>query len=260
MANLEALAAQLNALQTELQQQYERQTRDRLPSLVDTKGSGKPATFSGKEDEWHEWSVRFESFVVGVMQAVLSWAAEQDTENRWADVQLKFGTAAPAADHIEDVLAKAGQLYVALQQLTSKEAFDVLRNAPMGAGLEGWRRLVRRYDPSTSQKKRVMLRSILNPGEATSVASLRSAMEKWEEQVCSHERKKDASGVEEKIPESILMATLESLCPASIEAHLRLNHSRLRTYRARKAAADAPAADDPMDASGLWQTKGKGGK
>eukprot|EP00971_Amphidinium_carterae_P285898 5676538-Amphidinium_carterae.1 len=68
---------------------------------------------------------------------------------------------------MEDVLAKAGQLYVALQQLTSKEAFDILRNAPVGAGLEGWRRLARRYDPSTSQRKRVLLRNILNPGRAS---------------------------------------------------------------------------------------------
>eukprot|EP00971_Amphidinium_carterae_P182751 3626622-Amphidinium_carterae.1 len=66
---------------------------------------------------------------------------------------------------------------------TAKEAFDdVLRNVPVGAGLEGWRRLVLRYGPSTSQRKRVMLRSILNPGKASSVASLCSAMEKWEEQ------------------------------------------------------------------------------
>eukprot|EP00971_Amphidinium_carterae_P161617 3204183-Amphidinium_carterae.1 len=75
------------------------------------------------------------------MRAILSWAAEQDAEITEADVTNRFGTAAPA---VEDVLAKAGQLYVALQQLTSKEAFDVLRNAPVGAGLEGWRRLVRR--------------------------------------------------------------------------------------------------------------------
>eukprot|EP00971_Amphidinium_carterae_P033074 651054-Amphidinium_carterae.3 len=33
-----------------------------------------------------------------------------------------------------------------------------------------------------------------------------------------------------KIPESILMATLASLCPPSIEAHVRFNHSRPKTY------------------------------
>eukprot|EP00971_Amphidinium_carterae_P332228 6466285-Amphidinium_carterae.1 len=147
------------------------QTRDRLLWLLDTKGSGEPATFSGKEDDWREWSVKFERFVVGIyggsMRAVLLWAAERDAEI--ADVHLKYGEAAPAAD-----LTKTGQLCVALQQFTSKEAYDVLRSAPVGAGLEGWRRLVRHYDPSASQRKRVMLRSILNPSKATSVAAIKA--------------------------------------------------------------------------------------
>eukprot|EP00971_Amphidinium_carterae_P221339 4394056-Amphidinium_carterae.2 len=79
--------------------------RDRLPFLVDTKSIGKPSTFSGKEDEWREWSVKFESFVVGVygeeMRAVLLWATEQETELTEADVNQRFGTAAPAADQVE---------------------------------------------------------------------------------------------------------------------------------------------------------------
>eukprot|EP00971_Amphidinium_carterae_P222264 4411792-Amphidinium_carterae.1 len=116
-----------------------------------------------------------------------------------------------------------------------------------------------------------MLRSILNPGKASSVASLRSAMEKWEEQLRSCERKKDAHSVEEKIPESILMATLESLCPPSVEAHLRLNHSRLKTYPELRTeilmlletniGASLRAPEAAAGTSGLWQTKGdKGGK
>eukprot|EP00971_Amphidinium_carterae_P297575 5912209-Amphidinium_carterae.1 len=101
-------------------------------------------------------------------------------------------------------------------------------------------------------------------------------MEKWEEQVRAYERKKDSAGQEEKIPESIKMATLESLCPQAIEQHLKLNHARLRTYdelrtevlmlletnvgaslKAPEAAAGTPA-DDPMDTSALWKGKGKG--
>eukprot|EP00971_Amphidinium_carterae_P035238 693598-Amphidinium_carterae.1 len=75
-----------------------------------------------------------------------------------------------------------------------------------------------------------MLKSILNPGKASSIVALRSALEKWEEQVRSYERKKDSSGAEEKLPESIKMAALESLCPPAIEQHLKLNHARLKSY------------------------------
>eukprot|EP00971_Amphidinium_carterae_P197685 3923561-Amphidinium_carterae.1 len=43
------------------------------------------------------------------MRTVLSWAAEQDVEIAEADVHniVKFGAAAPAADQIDDVQAKA---------------------------------------------------------------------------------------------------------------------------------------------------------
>eukprot|EP00971_Amphidinium_carterae_P018603 366932-Amphidinium_carterae.1 len=55
-------------------------------------------------------------------------------------------------------------------------------------------------------------------------------MKKWEEQFRAYERKKNELGQEEKLPETILMATLEALCPPQVEAHFRLNHhARLQT-------------------------------
>eukprot|EP00971_Amphidinium_carterae_P310185 6163751-Amphidinium_carterae.1 len=80
-----------------------------------------------------------------------------------------------------------------------------------------------------------MLKSILNPGRASNITALRSALEKWEEQVRSYERKKDDTGAEEKnqpqkIPDSIKMATFKSLCPPTMEQHLKLNHAKLKSY------------------------------
>eukprot|EP00971_Amphidinium_carterae_P235953 4682618-Amphidinium_carterae.2 len=92
MADVEQLAREMALLRQELQQhlrvqqveaentrlrtdglgalpqlvQALQQRGGNLPSLVDTKGIGKPTTFSGKEEEWREWPVKFESFVVGV--------------------------------------------------------------------------------------------------------------------------------------------------------------------------------------------------
>eukprot|EP00971_Amphidinium_carterae_P006204 122222-Amphidinium_carterae.1 len=80
-----------------------------------------------------------------------------------------------------------------------------------------------------------MLNSILNPGKASSLAavsspSFRVRLEEWEEQVRSYERKKDATGAEERLPDPTRMATLESMCPPAIELHLKLNHARLKNY------------------------------
>eukprot|EP00971_Amphidinium_carterae_P305401 6069192-Amphidinium_carterae.1 len=93
MANVDQFAQQLNALQQELQQQHQRLQQveaanvplraDGLGALrnllqliqalqwsADTRqttfaGGRKPATCSGKGDEWREGSVKLESFVVG---------------------------------------------------------------------------------------------------------------------------------------------------------------------------------------------------
>eukprot|EP00971_Amphidinium_carterae_P095394 1887471-Amphidinium_carterae.1 len=48
--------------------------------------------------------------------------------------------AVDAADQVDDNLKKSGQLYIALQQHASKEAFHVLRNALVGAGLDSYRK------------------------------------------------------------------------------------------------------------------------
>eukprot|EP00971_Amphidinium_carterae_P336481 6472871-Amphidinium_carterae.1 len=68
MQVVEAENARLRAdglgTQPQLIEVLQTQTQHRLPSLVDTKGIGKPATFSGQKKEWCEWSVKFESFVV----------------------------------------------------------------------------------------------------------------------------------------------------------------------------------------------------
>eukprot|EP00971_Amphidinium_carterae_P342432 6481738-Amphidinium_carterae.2 len=105
----------------ELQQQHLRvqqvlqsQTRDRPPLLVDTKGIGKPATFSGKEDEWREWSVKFESFVFGVrgedMRAVLLWADEQETEADATNDSVHYEIRRPVWCHLPEGDAEPGKV------------------------------------------------------------------------------------------------------------------------------------------------------
>ena len=56
------------------------------------------------------------------------------------------------------------QVYVALTKLLEGEALDTVQNTTRGAGLEAWRKLVRRFDPQTTGRKRTLLRRILNPG------------------------------------------------------------------------------------------------
>lgn len=66
---------------------------------------------------------------------------------------------------MDDLLEKSSQIYAALQNLLEGEPFMIIRNTLKGNGLEAWKRLNRRYDPSTGAKKSSLLRRILTPGK-----------------------------------------------------------------------------------------------
>ena len=59
------------------------QVRKDTPSLIDVKGLGRPKEFSGKEEDFQQWSKKTEAFFAGVIkesEMMLEWAAEQTTE------------------------------------------------------------------------------------------------------------------------------------------------------------------------------------
>ena len=121
------------------------------------------------------------------------------------------------------------QLYVVLRATTEGIPFDLIDNVASGRGLEGWRALHKRYDPSTGSRKRVMLQALTNP-ERSSYENLQGALERWKALRSRYDRKKDQLGVREALPDSLAMNALERLVPKELETHLMLNYSRLRTF------------------------------
>ena len=58
------------------------QVQKDTPNLIDVNGLGRPKEFSGKEEDFQQWS-KTEAFVAGVIkesEMMLEWAAEQTTE------------------------------------------------------------------------------------------------------------------------------------------------------------------------------------
>ena len=70
--------------------------------------------------------------------------------------------------------------------LRCTEALDIVQNTTRGAGLEAWRKLVRRFDPQTVGRKRTLLSRIINAG-TVKVHELSRAIEQWEERVRSYQ-------------------------------------------------------------------------
>ena len=138
------------------------------------------------------WKIKLESFIYSIfpeMEKVLAWAEDEENVVSMARAQTAFGTG--TADAVDSLSDKSSQVY-ALQNLLEGEPFMIIRNTDKGNGIEAWRRLTRRYDPSTGAKKSSLLRHILTPGKCK-LEELREKIEGWMELVNRYESRRDSS-------------------------------------------------------------------
>ena len=263
---------------------------DKKMNLVDNKGLAKPDRFDGQESRFLYWRTRLEAFMTSVypdLEDILQCAEESDHEITSADVQAAWGATNPIERTIEDIEGIDTQVYAVLQTLVEKEPFTIVRSAGKHRGFDAWRRLVKRYDPSTGNRRRAMLRHIISPNKCTKLEDLSNTIESWEEEVRLYEQRKRPDGTRHVLDEEIKISTLEFLCPNELERHLQLNRSRYTTYHdvrseitlfletklgSRIRIGDASAPSDPngaqpMDIGGFGKDgkgkkggKGKGGK
>ena len=156
---------QLAKSQSELAESLKKD--DKKLTLIDNRGIGKPDKFGGKDGEnFLRWKIKLESFIYSIfpdMEKVLTWAEDEENTVSMARAQTAFGTG--TADAVDGLSDKSSQVYAALQNLLEGEPFMIIRNTDKGNGIEAWRRLTRRYDPSTGAKKSSLLRHILTPGK-----------------------------------------------------------------------------------------------
>ena len=225
MQGLEAAGAQMGpaiqalaTAQTEVANAMKKD--EKKINLVDNRGIGKPDKFSGKESESYlRWRIKTESFMFSVfpeMEQVLNWCEEQENTVTEARAQAAFGVG--TASPVDDLKDKSAQIYSVLQNLLEGEPFMILRNTEKANGLEAWRRINRRYDPSTGAKKSALLRHILNPGKCK-LEELSERIEGWMELVNRYESRKDSAGNRQSIAQDIKMSILESMCPPEVERH-----------------------------------------
>ena len=152
--------------------------------------------------------------VIPSSRDTLDWAAQQDTPI----LNVDDVEASPDSVEINP------QVYVALAELLEGEALDIVQNTTRGAGLEAWRKLVRRFDPQTVGRKRTLQSRIINPG-TVKVHELSRAIEQWEERVRWYQ-----SRAREKISEDVRSGILTEMCPEHIKTHIHLNLTRLPDY------------------------------
>ena len=202
-------------------------------TLFDTKGLARPDKFEGKEESFLHWRTKLESFVTSVypeFEQVLTWAEEEENEIDAAMVLAAWGPINPTVKTIEGIESMCSQLHAILQSLCEQEPFSIVRSAGRGNGAEAWRKLVRRYDPSTGNRRRSMLRHVLNPQRVQKIEDLSHSIEKWEEALRLYEGRKRADGTRHVLDDEIKSSVLESMCPSDLEKHLQLNRARYSSY------------------------------
>ena len=104
-------------------------------------------------------------------------------------------------------------MHTALMALTSYEANDIVANSRRNP-LEAWRRLQKRYDPTTGGRKRNLFSSGTSSGDRT-MGSCVSRCQKT---------------LKDKSDDEVNLAGLEALVLEELEKHLILNSNHLRTF------------------------------
>jgi len=199
------------------------------PSLVDSKGIGKPTQFSNREADWAVWSKKLVNFIGAVHSdagQVLEWAIDQSGEVTSHMLSEAFGEDADEGDRVHDLGLMDHEIFTVLTQMTDAEAFDIVQNAGAGRGFEAWRRLGRRFDPSTGGRRRNLLRSIIAPPRVK-LDEVAAALERWEDLCMRYCRQRDSSGGHQTLSDDLRVAAIESLVPEDLEKHLLMNQGRL---------------------------------
>ena len=203
---------------------------------------------------------------------MLEFAEDQgDQEITPAILHSTFMDPKDLADQVENYREIDDQIYTALTQLCEGEGLDIVRNISTKSGTEAWRRLVKRYDPTTVNRRRALMTSILSPG-TFKLTELSAAIEKWEESVRQFERRKNSTGERKAMDDEIKSGILQQMCPDSLRNHLYLNASRFKSYidvrteiiSYLEAMNTAGAPGSPMDVGSMYRSaegwKGKGSK
>ena len=150
------------------------------PNLIDVNGLGRPKEFAGKEEDFQQWLEKTEAFFAGVIkesEMMLRWDAEQGMEISRESIDLEFlpnwSNVERSVDNLEFVLQ---QMHTALMAHTSHEVNDFVANSRKNP-LEAWRRLQKRYDPTTGGRNRNLLRTIISRGRC-SLLELQAGIER----------------------------------------------------------------------------------
>ena len=154
---------------------------------------GRPKCFSGCEDEWRDWSLKFGSTAAKLSDHASAWMGDALKMN--AEINLDQPNQAAAR-----IFAR--QLYTLLIHLCEGRALAPVRRAPDHNGLEAWRLFHEWYQPKTRSRGLALLNEILG-WDFGSKEQFVQRMKNWENATLECNRTSSAP-----LQEEVLVATV----------------------------------------------------
>ena len=184
--------------------------------LVDTRGMGRPPSFSGDEKSWREWRGKVTAYL---------YAADPLAKEALERAEVNNTPITPAtleSDHeianSERAIAFSSKLYLVLVDTCKGEPYRIVESAGYGNGLEAWRLLMRRYASRTPGTKRALLQSLFSLKPASSSESFETVLLTMEEMT----RRYDAMTAT-AMSEDIKCAILVAVCPRELREYLDMS-------------------------------------
>ena len=178
-------------------------------------------TFDGKDEEWKEFALKFRANVkesnVKIYEA-MKWAEAQTDEILEDVIADEFG---------EDAGAKyATAVYNRLIHHLKGPALTIHQGVVNENGLEAWRALTKRYNPTTPMRGLELMLKVVVPGKAKKGEDVQTRINKWEGHLNALKR-----DYNENVSDMMKIGILINMMPDDLQDHVLQHADRLREYK-----------------------------
>jgi len=187
-------------------------------TTVDEKHYRKLVVFGG--EHWKDWSFQFRSSTrasSGEAYDILNWAEKETGEiSDFSEMDNMID---------EDVAERlSGELFNVISTTVKGEPLQLLHNCDFN-GAEAWRRLSKRYSPSTPLRAMQLMIQVVNPGKSKNLKDIQNHIDRWEARVLALER-----DFKEKVGSKMKAAILISMLPVDLQNALIQQADKYEEY------------------------------
>ena len=187
---------------------------------LDPKVFTKVDKFDG---EWKDWSFTFKSAVRSSSHdafALLYWAEKEESEIIDVDAQ--------APNNIRDASDLDSASFNQIAMLMKGESMQIMHNSNF-SGTEAWRRLTKRYSPTTPVRGLQLMMSVVSPQKITKGNKVLEMIERWETKILALER-----DFNERLSERMKAGVLLNMMPGDLQNSLIQQADKLENFKMAK--------------------------